>query len=82
LKIPVEMDKTLHFIAGAAVFFIAALLLPPIYALICAGLAGIGKELWDIGRTGHTSEWADIRWTLVGGVAAYFWLALYEYIQG
>ena len=79
MKIPVEMDKLLHFIAGAAVFLVAVLVLPPVYALIASCLAGVGKELWDIGRTGHTSEWADLRWTMIGGFSVYIWLLLYEF---
>lgn len=78
MKVPVEMDKLLHFIAGAVVYAVAVLILDPVGAIWCVWAAGVGKELWGIE---HPNLW-NFMWTIVGGFTFYFWLMLYEHTQG
>lgn len=61
-------DKTLHFLAGAAVALVAMLLTgSPIVASVAAVAAGAGKEAYDW-RRGGVVDAEDFVATVMGGV--------------
>lgn len=69
-----QIDKTAHTLAGAA---IAAALLPwgVIPALLAVVVAAVGKEIWD--AQGHgTPDHIDALVTVIGGVLMLGWLHL------
>ena len=70
-------DKALHFtfsgvIAASAYSTSAVFLETPrerlIYGASVAALAGIGKELWDVGGRGNPS-FKDLTWDALGAIA-------------
>ena len=67
----IEQDKIMHFIAGIIVCFVVALIFKnPMYGLIGAVIAGIGKEVWDYYDYGKP-DFMDCLATWVGGIAGY-----------
>ena len=67
----IPTDKKYHFLAGIIVCFVVALIFKnPIYGLIGAVIAGIGKEVWDCYDYGKF-DFADALATWVGGIAGY-----------
>ena len=71
-------DKVLHLVVGAAIAFGAVLVTStPVFGLLAAVIAGVGKELWDRHQNAraarnhvvppHSVEWQDAAWTAVGG---------------
>ena len=65
-------DKMLHFIAGAVIAALTAVVghalgWPVWTALAAATVAGVAKELWDATGRGQV-EAADALWTVAGGV--------------
>ncbi len=68
-----QSDKLLHLAAG---YFIATVLpVEPIYGLLLATVAGIGKEYYD--SRGHgTVEAMDARMTVAGGMVGFLVLLI------
>ena len=73
----IPKDKQLHFCAGATIgawgYIIpgpkAPLWKPIVYSIGTSTIAGVGKELIDLGGFG-TPEWRDLGWTMIGGVVS------------
>ncbi len=64
----IAKDKQSHFIIGLIIALMFGHLFGVWIGLGVAAAAGIGKELRDM--TGHgTPEWADLWFTIAGGVA-------------
>ena len=67
----IPKDKQYHLYAGATIgawgmMTIDNQYLKPIYGIGWATIAGVGKELIDLGGFG-TAEWKDIGATIIGG---------------
>lgn len=74
----IAIDKQAHFLAGAVILFCFAAFGYPVYGLIAACMAGVGKEVWDYFRPKtNTAELADVLATVAGAGAAFgvVWVA-------
>ena len=65
----IKTDKILHFLVGFFIYTTIATFFPFYVAAIAVILAGVGKEMYDIDRTGFDIK--DLSVTLIGGIAAY-----------
>lgn len=67
----IQKDKKLHLMAGFSIFF-SLVLFGKVFALVGAGLAGLGKELYDYKhKDKHTVDFYDFLFTLIGGIIGY-----------
>ena len=67
----IQTDKLLHFICGTYIYLIASVLLTPMLSILLVIIAGFAKEfIWDKWMDKGTFEWADIIYTVAGGVLA------------
>lgn len=74
----IQQDKLLHFIVGAMITVVFALIKPfAPYAFTCGIIAGILKEWYD-GGNGGQKEFADFIATSIGALVAqiFVWLQL------
>jgi len=68
MKLPlIPVDKANHIIYGAAIFAVAALFLPAVFATGVVLVAAVGREL-----VGQKFDWLDLAVTLAG--AAFVWI--------
>lgn len=64
----IPRDKQLHFLAGLSLALIVGSLFGPAMGLGAAVVAGVAKELYDMTTGRGTPEWADLWFTLAGGL--------------
>ena len=65
-----DKDKANHFIYGAVIYGLAALLITPIFCLIAVFIIAVAKEFYDF-YYGTTFSYGDIMATELGAIVAF-----------
>ena len=65
-----DKDKANHFIYGAVIYGLTALVITPVFCLIAVLVIAVAKELYEF-YYGKTFSYGDIMATELGGIVAF-----------